>query len=66
MPKAAPQSESLAQLALPARQVRKAQSGQRGHKAAPKMGWLAQLALPARQVRKAQSGQRAPKAPRVW
>jgi hypothetical protein len=62
VPKAAQRLESLVQLAVPAKQARKARSEQRAPKATPKLEWLAQLAVPAKQARKARSEQRAPKA----
>jgi hypothetical protein len=65
-PKAAPRSESLAQLVGLVKQVCKALSERRGHKAAPGMAWLGPLVLPAKRVRKARSAPRAPKAPLAW
>ena len=66
MPKAAPQPESLAKLALPVTLARKAQSERQARKAAPWVSSPAQLALPAKQARKASSEQPAHKAPLVW
>jgi hypothetical protein len=65
VPKAAPQSESLAQLAELARQVPKVQSERRAHKATDRTASLAQLEVAARPVCKARSAQPVPKAPLV-